>query len=227
MTPPNLGDEQPHSGAATPKRQGKVQPMWFLGTAARDGTSPIRNVDPAFQPTAATTDRSAWHPPGPIARPQSAAPSLGKATSHGSANPSRSQPTPRTCGSPRGSPPLSTSSTSGDWPDSAPDLSCTDSTRDDAVDAEHQPTELAVGVRIPHGAPQKPRSDEPGLTALLAASGSQANAHGQLLRGRQPATGPPGSYPDRTHTGRRRRASDQVITVERPPPDHWAHRLEY
>jgi hypothetical protein len=28
--------------------------------------------------------------------------------------------------------------------------------------------------------------------------------------GRQPATGPPGSYPDRTHTGRRRRACDQA-----------------
>ena len=29
-------------------------------------------VDPAFQRTAASTDRSAWHPPEPIARPQSA-----------------------------------------------------------------------------------------------------------------------------------------------------------
>jgi hypothetical protein len=29
---------------------------------------------------------------------------------------------------------------------------------------------------------------------------------------RQPATGPPDSYPDRTHTGRRRRAFDQVMT---------------
>src|SRR5918995_5829041 len=44
---------------------------------------------------------------------------------------------------------------------------------------------------------------------------------------RQPATGPPGSYPDRTHTGRRRRASDQVTTAGRSPPDLWAHRLEY
>ena len=44
---------------------------------------------------------------------------------------------------------------------------------------------------------------------------------------RQPATGPPGSYPDRTFTGRRRRASDQVITPRRSPPDLWAHRLEY
>jgi hypothetical protein len=43
--------------------------------------------------------------------------------------------------------------------------------------------------------------------------------------GRQPATGPPDSYPDRTHTGRRRRASDQVMTAGRSPPDHWAHRL--
>ena len=44
---------------------------------------------------------------------------------------------------------------------------------------------------------------------------------------RQPATGLPGDYPDRTHTGRRRRACDQVMTAGRSPPDHWAHRLEY
>ena len=44
---------------------------------------------------------------------------------------------------------------------------------------------------------------------------------------RQPATGPPGSYPDRTHTGRRRRVSDQVMTAGRSPPDLWAQRLEY
>jgi hypothetical protein len=36
--------------------------------------------------------------------------------------------------------------------------------------------------------------------------------------GRQPATGLPGDYPDRTHTGRRRRASDQVMTAGQPPP---------
>ena len=36
---------------------------------------------------------------------------------------------------------------------------------------------------------------------------------------RQPATGPPGSYPDRTFTGRRRRASDQVMIAGQPPPD--------
>src|SRR5216683_5109507 len=36
---------------------------------------------------------------------------------------------------------------------------------------------------------------------------------------RQPATGPPGSYPDRTYTGRRRRASDQVMIAGQPPPD--------
>ena len=35
---------------------------------------------------------------------------------------------------------------------------------------------------------------------------------------RQPATGLPGDYPDRTHTGRRRRASDQVMTAGRSPP---------
>jgi hypothetical protein len=41
---------------------------------------------------------------------------------------------------------------------------------------------------------------------------------------RQPATGLPGDYPDRTHTGRRRRASDQVTTAGRSPPDHWTHQ---
>jgi len=43
----------------------------------------------------------------------------------------------------------------------------------------------------------------------------------------QSANRPPDSYPDRTHTGRRRRASDQVATAGRSPPDHWAHRLPY
>jgi hypothetical protein len=42
MTPPNLGDEQPHSGGASCTRRGKLQPMRFLGTVARDETSPIR-----------------------------------------------------------------------------------------------------------------------------------------------------------------------------------------
>src|SRR5689334_15214420 len=38
---------------------------------------------------------------------------------------------------------------------------------------------------------------------------------GQLPRpSRQPATGPPGSYPDRTHTGKRRRASDQNTILD-------------
>jgi len=45
--------------------------------------------------------------------------------------------------------------------------------------------------------------------------------------GRQPATGLPGDYPDRTFTGWRRGASDQVITAGQSPPDRWAHRLEY
>ena len=36
---------------------------------------------------------------------------------------------------------------------------------------------------------------------------------------RQPATGLPGDYPDRTCTGRRRRASDQVMIAGQPPPD--------
>jgi hypothetical protein len=35
--------------------------------------------------------------------------------------------------------------------------------------------------------------------------------------------GPPGGYPDRTPTGWRRRASDQVMTITRSPPDPWAH----
>jgi len=35
---------------------------------------------------------------------------------------------------------------------------------------------------------------------------------------RQPATGLPGDYPDRTFTGRRRRASDQVMIAGRSPP---------
>ncbi len=35
---------------------------------------------------------------------------------------------------------------------------------------------------------------------------------------RQPATRLPGNYPDRTHTSRRRRASDQVMTAGRSPP---------
>ncbi|HWG98775.1 MAG TPA: hypothetical protein VNV66_05515, partial [Pilimelia sp.] len=41
-------------------------------------------------------------------------------------------------------------------------------------------------------------------------------------RRRQPATGLPGDYPDRTHTGRRRRASDHVMAAGQPPPDRWA-----
>jgi hypothetical protein len=36
--------------------------------------------------------------------------------------------------------------------------------------------------------------------------------------GRQPATGLPGEYPDRTFTGRRRRAADQVVIAGQPPP---------
>jgi hypothetical protein len=44
-------------------------------------------------------------------------------------------------------------STWDDWLDSAPDLSCTDSTQAYWVDGEHQPTDLAVGGRIPRGPP--------------------------------------------------------------------------
>ena len=36
---------------------------------------------------------------------------------------------------------------------------------------------------------------------------------------RQPATGLPGDYPDRTFTGRRRQASDQVMIAGQSPPD--------
>lgn len=37
----------------------------------------------------------------------------------------------------------------------------------------------------------------------------------------------PCGYPDRTSTGRRRRASDQVLTAGRSPPAFWAHPLQY
>jgi hypothetical protein len=40
-------------------------------------------------------------------------------------------------------------STQATWLDLAPDLSCTNSTRDHAVDVEHQPTDLAVGGSNP------------------------------------------------------------------------------
>jgi hypothetical protein len=41
---------------------------------------------------------------------------------------------------------------------------------------------------------------------------------------RQPATGPPGSYPDRTHTGKRRRAYDSVVNHSHDqPPIYWTH----
>ena len=46
MTPPNLGDERPHSGGAPCTWRGKLQPMRFLGTVARDETSPIRKSIP-------------------------------------------------------------------------------------------------------------------------------------------------------------------------------------
>ena len=36
---------------------------------------------------------------------------------------------------------------------------------------------------------------------------------------RQPATGPPGSYPDGTHTRRRRRAYVRIRSLDRPPPN--------
>src|SRR4029450_2921824 len=71
MTPPNLGDEQPHSGGAPARGAASCNPC---GSSARSPATRRRPfaVDPAFQRTAASTDRSAWHPPEPIARPQSA-----------------------------------------------------------------------------------------------------------------------------------------------------------
>ena len=39
---------------------------------------------------------------------------------------------------------------------------------------------------------------------------------------RQPATGPPGSYPDGTHTRRQRRAYVRIRSNHRPPPNRWA-----
>jgi hypothetical protein len=53
--------------------------------------------------------------------------------------------------------------------------------------------------------------------------GRCASTPGVSPRRRQPATGPPGGYPDRTPTGWRRRASDQVMTATRSPPSPWAH----
>ena len=41
--------------------------------------------------------------------------------------------------------------------------------------------------------------------------------------GRQPATGPPGSYPDRTHTGRRRRAYEPWSPTRGHLQFRWAH----
>src|SRR5215218_5320510 len=41
---------------------------------------------------------------------------------------------------------------------------------------------------------------------------------GRFPRRRQPATGPPGSYPDRTPTGRRRRAYVGSGHLNQPPP---------
>src|SRR5665648_857049 len=44
----------------------------------------------------------------------------------------------------------------------------------------------------------------------LKGSGHCTSTPGVSPRRRQPATGPPGGYPDRTHTGWRRRASERV-----------------
>src|SRR5437764_12847016 len=54
-----------------------------------------------------------------------------------------------------------------------------------------------------------------------------APAPGVSPRRRQPATGPPGSYPDRTSTGKRRRAYEHEDPpwryVTASPPFCWAH----
>src|SRR4029453_578905 len=46
--------------------------------------------------------------------------------------------------------------TQATWLDSPPDLSSTNSTQAHCMDGEHQPTDLAVGVRIPRDAPSGP-----------------------------------------------------------------------
>ena len=44
-------------------------------------------------------------------------------------------------------------------------------------------------------------------------------------RHRQPATGPPDSYPDRTYTGKRRRACESAINhLHDQPPTLWTHQ---
>src|SRR6266498_2207218 len=53
-----------------------------------------------------------------------------------------------------------------------------------------------------------------------------ASTHPVSRPSRQPATGPPGSYPDRTLTGRRRRAyerEDQPLNTQLHLPPCWAH----
>jgi hypothetical protein len=92
-----------------------------------------------------------------------------------------------------------------------------------------------------HGLHREPRGSA--LPQYLATRQASLNRYGPLIcfphRGfrhwaptrpvsrpsRQPATGPPDSYPDRTHTGKQRRASDQDTTAGRSPLNHWTHRL--
>lgn len=51
-----------------------------------------------------------------------------------------------------------------------------------------------------------------------------ASTPGVSPRRRQSATGPPGSYPDRTLTGRRQRAYDQRSLTTSRPPVCWARK---
>jgi hypothetical protein len=55
---------------------------------------------------------------------------------------------------------------------------------------------------------------------LRVTVGAGSTGGGERLTERQPATGRPGSHPDRTRTGRQQRASDHVMTAGRSPPDH-------
>ena len=55
------------------------------------------------------------------------------------------------------------------WLDPTPDLTSLDSTQANCVDAEHQPTDLAGGVRIPRGAYRKVSSLRGCLLVTLVA----------------------------------------------------------
>ena len=84
------------------------------------------------------------------------------------------------------------------------------------------------GVRQDHGRGRDPAMIEAFSEQLLTIDEPRGRmphlparqATGPVSRpSRQPATGLPGNYPDRTSTGRRRRASDQVTTARQSAPD--------